>query len=149
MKAHENQYRHDGIIPYITHPESVYNLLKEIGIENNNTLCAAWLHDTIEDCELTKEYIEYEFNSNIANLVAQLTKNCGREKYLERIKEADYDVQIIKLADIVHNCSTLNEAMPKKIKHKVEDCKELYFELSEKICPKFHYKLQKYLEPWL
>ena len=147
-KAHENQYRDEGSL-YITHPEAVYNLLKETGIEDTDTLCAAWLHDTIEDCKLTKEYIEYEFNSNIAGMVSQLTRDCSREEYRKRIKESEYDIQIIKLADVVHNCSTLNESMPEKIRHKVEDCKSLYFKLSENICPKFYCKLQKYLEPWL
>ena len=147
---HKGQLRNDRVTPYITHPEAVYNLLKEIGIEEEDTLCSAWLHDTIEDCGITKEEIESEFNQNIARIVQMLTRNEGREEYKKRIENADYPVQIIKLADMVHNCATLSSNLPEEtIRRKVEEGISFYIPLAEKVCPKFSSMLVKHLQPWL
>jgi len=145
-RKHEGQLRKDGKTPYINHCVGVVELLKEEGITNEDILCAAWLHDTIEDCGVTKDTLEREFNPNIAIIVSQLTRDVDRETYNERIRNSDYQVQIVKLADTVHNCSELGDYLPKDtIKRKVEDCEILYLELAKGFCPNFHNKLCKYL----
>jgi (p)ppGpp synthase/HD superfamily hydrolase len=147
-KEHKEQYRKDKKTPYIKHPEEVVKLLKEIGIKNQDIICAAWLHDTIEDCGLTKKFIEKEFNPNIARIVKALTRDVSREEYKKRIKNSDFSVQIIKLADTVHNCKTLHKLLPKKtIKRKIKDCKSLYIPLAKKIEPRFYKLIIKYLKP--
>ncbi len=141
-KIHTGQYRKDGKTPYIKHCEAIVSLLKEIEIKNEDILAAAWLHDTVEDCKVTIKQIEQEFNSEIARIVKSLTRNANRQDYKERVRNADYAIQIIKLADTVHNCSELNLNLPEKtIKRKVEDCKELYFLLAKEICTLFYEKL--------
>jgi len=150
-EAHKGQYRMDGKTPYIEHPKAVVGLLEGVDIQNESTLAAAWLHDCIEDCGLTREYLEKEFGASVASTVQQLTKDVGREEYNERIMHANYDVQIIKLADTVHNCSNLSEPyIPEKTRtNKVRDCKLFYLALASKICPEFHDMLIGYVGKWL
>lgn len=150
IKCHDGQFRKDGITPYIKHAEAVVNLLKEIGIKDENIICAAWLHDVIEDSNISKEEIAKEMNNKVADTVQKLTRDIDREDYKKRIQNASYEVQIIKLADMVHNCSELFDYLPEKtIKRKVEDCKELYLNLAKIICPKFYSLLKKYIKPWV
>lgn len=150
-EAHKTQCRKDGVTPYIVHPEAVANLLKSIGIEDDNILCAAWLHDVVEDCDLTIDFIEKEFNPEIARLVKALTRDrdFSKELYKNRIANSDFAVQIIKLADVVHNCKTLGKFLPKKtIRRFVEESDSLYFSLAKKWSNTLHRKLSRYIEPW-
>jgi GTP pyrophosphokinase len=139
-KAHQFQFRKDGVTPAICHPRNVANYLKQIGINNENTLAAARLHDTVEDCNLTIGYIKKEFNPHVAYLVEKLTKNGDREEYKNTIRNSDYEVQIIKLADILDNCSHLDDpCLPKDlVERKINDCKSLYLPMAERICPTFY-----------
>lgn len=54
-RKHASQRRKNGDIPYINHPIEVANILAQAGITDYNVLCAALLHDTIEDTETTPE----------------------------------------------------------------------------------------------
>jgi len=147
--CHKGQYRKDGETHYITHPEAVVEILKLIGVNDKDILCSAWLHDVLEDCDITKEEITNEINEHVAEIVSQLTRDVDRDEYKERIKKAEYAVQIIKLADTVHNCSQLNDSIAEKtIKNKVKDVKAFYLDLAEKICPRFKELFLKYLKPW-
>lgn len=152
-RAHEGQTRKVGNVPYIVHPEAVYRLLVEVGIQDENILAAAWLHDTIEDCGYTREFIEAEFNPDIAMIVQALSREgSSREKradYNEAIKNADFAVQIVKLADTIHNCQTLDESLKQStIQHKVDDCDSVYLDLAREICPRFHELLEACIGPW-
>lgn len=70
--AHYGQSRDDGE-PYISHPARVVNTLKEMGVEDADLLCAAWLHDVIEDTEWSYDDIREIFNRTIADIVRELT----------------------------------------------------------------------------
>lgn len=147
IEAHKGQFRIiDGITPYVNHPIEVVNLLKNID-SNSDVLCAGYLHDVIEDCGITKELLEKEFNPNIARIVSALTRDVNREEYKKRIKNSDYQIQIVKLADMVDNCKDLYSGLPKKkITRKVNDCNDFYFSLAQKICPEFYELLKKYIK---
>jgi len=148
-EAHKGQYRKDGVTPFITHPEGVVDILKSIGIRNPITLSCGWIHDTKEDCGLKTDFIRRELGSEVAECVDILTRDVSREEYKERISSAKYRDKIIKLADVVHNCSTLNANLPEKtIRHKVEDSESFYIPLASKICPEFHHLLVDYIKPW-
>lgn len=72
--AHEGQTRSDKKTPYISHPERVANILRyDHGILNDEILAIAWLHDTIEDCDVAKDDIEKFFGIGIARSVMQLS----------------------------------------------------------------------------
>ncbi|MFX0099799.1 MAG: HD domain-containing protein [Candidatus Hodarchaeota archaeon] len=153
-RAHEGQTRKVGGIPYITHPEAVYKLLVDVGIKDEDILAAAWLHDTIEDCDFKREQIEREFNANVARIVQALSRDGkSREKraeYNETIKNSDFAVQIVKLADTIHNCQTLDEKLKRiTIQRKVDDCESVFLDLAREICPKFHELLEACIKPWL
>src|SRR3989338_3466728 len=148
-QIHQGQIRKDGKTPYIEHPKEVARLLEGIGITDSDIICAAWLHDTIEKGNITQEFIEKEFNLEVARIVQVLSRNVSREEYNKRIKNADYAVKIVKLADTIHNCSTLHNKMPEKaIQNKLNDCKEIYLDVAREICPEFYNTLLESIKPW-
>ena len=133
-QAHIKQFRKSGE-PYITHPITVASILSELHFDIN-TLCAAILHDTIEDTEITEKDISKKFNKTIAYLVQAVTK-LDKLKF-RNLKEAqaesfvkmlfamadDVRVIIIKLADRLHNMRTINamsEASRKRIARETLD----------------------------
>ncbi len=71
-KAHENQTYGDQ--PFVYHPLQVYEVITLLKPADVNLRVAALLHDTIEDTETTKEQIEKEFNSDVAELVSEVSK---------------------------------------------------------------------------
>lgn len=114
---HDGQYRESGEA-YITHPLYVAYILSEMHADTA-TICAALLHDTLEDTNTTKEEIAEEFNKEIANLVDGVTKisklnfstkNDQNEANIRKIITGittDVRIIIIKLADRLHNMMTL------------------------------------------
>ena len=70
---HRNQVRNSGE-PYIIHPLSVASILANMHADSD-TLCAALLHDTLEDTTLSREEIKEQFNADVLNLVEGVTKN--------------------------------------------------------------------------
>ena len=117
FEHHFGQKRHTGE-DYIVHPLNVAYILAEINADYQ-TISAALLHDTIEDCNVTKEELEKEFSPEIANLVDGVTKInklnfkgddeallANHRKILVGLTE-DVRVIIIKLADRLHNMRTL------------------------------------------
>ena len=66
---HRGQKRESGE-PYINHPLYVaYILLNELNLHNASSIAAALLHDTIEDCGITEEFLITHFNHDVASLV--------------------------------------------------------------------------------
>lgn len=60
--AHDRQFRKYGIRPYIYHPAKVAEYLFSNGFDDENLLCATWLHDTVEDCpNVTYNILEEKF----------------------------------------------------------------------------------------
>jgi len=122
-KAHAGQKRKSGE-PYIIHPLAVANTLIEWGMDIDSVL-AGVLHDTVEDTDVTSEQIEAQFGKDVSFLVDGVTKisqaRAGMQdlqEYLPQTKDnlsklliavgQDVRVIIIKLADRLHNMSTLN-----------------------------------------
>jgi len=112
-KKHSGMMRKDGTTPYSKHLEGVVNRLKSLGVVDPEILCAGWLHDTIEDTDVTFDDLYEQFGSKVAVLVSTLSKNMSltrkqREKeYVKQLKEASSDAKLIKLCDISANLSDL------------------------------------------
>ena len=114
---HEGQYRKTGEA-YIIHPLNVAAILTEIKADYE-TICAAILHDTIEDTDVTLDDLEKGFGRTVRNLVDGVTKinklDLGGEKEAEIATQRkilvgmteDVRVIILKLADRLHNLRTL------------------------------------------
>jgi GTP pyrophosphokinase len=110
---HQGQTRLSGD-PYITHPLAVATILAELGADDE-MLCAAMLHDTIEDTPCTLAALSFEFGAEVAALVAgtaaldQLKGSRGRKlaQVMAAAKSADSRVLAIKVADRLHNMRTV------------------------------------------
>ena len=137
---HEGQKRQSGE-PYITHPLNVAYILSEMHADRD-TICAALLHDTLEDCDITKEDIAELFNKDIANLVDGVTKIskmnfsskaeqnlANTRKIITGITE-DVRIIIIKLADRLHNMRTLGFKSEFKRKENSLETMEIFVPLA-------------------
>jgi len=137
---HHGQLRQSGE-PYITHPLNVAYILTEM-YADRDTICAALLHDTLEDTNVTKEDIAHDFNQNIANLVDGVTKlakmnfsskqdqnYANTRKIVTGITE-DVRIIIIKLADRLHNMRTLQFKSEFKQKENAIETMEIFVPLA-------------------
>ena len=79
-EKHDGQLRKDNVTPYITHPIAVVKLLRDIGISDSDIIASGYLHDVVEDCAVSIETIDREFNSEVARIVGVLT----RTEYVSR-----------------------------------------------------------------
>lgn len=89
-------------LPYFLH--CLY-VMQNCKAADENTLCIALGHDLIEDTDVTHEYLEKEFNSNIADGIRVLSlvdKNMSYEEYIEKVAEYS-QLRPIKMADLEHN----------------------------------------------
>ncbi|MBR2353455.1 MAG: bifunctional (p)ppGpp synthetase/guanosine-3',5'-bis(diphosphate) 3'-pyrophosphohydrolase, partial [Clostridia bacterium] len=117
---HEGQFRVSGD-PYISHPLAVAEIVIGLGLDTNS-ICAALLHDTVEDCsdKTNLKEIETKFGKEVALLVDGLTKLVDlniedkEEAHIENIRKMllamskDVRVIFIKLCDRLHNMRTLS-----------------------------------------
>ncbi len=118
-KLHEGQYRYSGE-EYISHPVAVAEIVASLELDTDS-LCAALLHDTLEDCgsKVSLEEIKREFGDDVASLVDGLTKlvqipiEDKEEQHIENLRKMflamskDVRVIFIKLCDRLHNMRTL------------------------------------------
>lgn len=124
-EAHKGVRRRSGE-PYILHPIAVAKIvISELGL-GSTSICAAFLHDVVEDTEYTKEDIEANFGSKIASIVEGLTKISGgifgdkasiqAENFRKLLLSMSTDVRVvlIKMADRLHNMRTLDSMRPEK-----------------------------------
>lgn len=124
-EAHKGVRRRSGE-PYIMHPIAVARIAsKEIGL-GSTSICAALLHDVVEDTDYTVEDIEQHFGSKIAQLVDGLTKISGgifgdkasvqAENFRKLLLTMSEDIRVvlIKMADRLHNMRTLGSMAPNK-----------------------------------
>lgn len=105
IKAHKNQFRRDGVTPYISHVEQVVsNIRKRGGSDEERTV--AWLHDVIEDTDVTIDYLREQFPQKIVDAVIALTHQKG-ESYESAILRAKANpiARNVKIADNLANLS--------------------------------------------
>lgn len=124
-EAHKGVRRRSGE-PYIMHPIAVARIVsREIGL-GSTSICAALLHDVVEDTDYTVEDIEQHFGPKIAQLVEGLTKISGgifgdkasvqAENFRKLLLTMSEDIRVvlIKMADRLHNMRTLGSMAPNK-----------------------------------
>ncbi|MEV5754283.1 bifunctional (p)ppGpp synthetase/guanosine-3',5'-bis(diphosphate) 3'-pyrophosphohydrolase [Actinoallomurus sp. NPDC052308] len=138
---HRHQKRKSGD-PYITHPLAVATILAELGM-NTETLCAALLHDTVEDTNYTLDQLRSDFGDVIAALVDGVTKldkvKYGEAAEAETVRKMvvamsrDIRVLVIKLSDRLHNMRTLRYLPRPKQERKARETLEIFAPLAHRL----------------
>ena len=162
-QAHLGQIRNSGE-PYITHPIAVATQCAEWKLDAQ-ALMAALLHDSMEDCGVTKTELIERFGSPVAELVDGLTKldklhfNTREENQAESFRKMllamarDVRVILIKLADRTHNMRTLSEAPREKWFRIASETLDIYAPIAYRLGLNLTYReLQnlafRHLRPW-
>jgi GTP diphosphokinase / guanosine-3',5'-bis(diphosphate) 3'-diphosphatase len=138
---HAGQKRLSGD-PYITHPLAVATILAELGM-NHETICAALLHDTVEDTAYKLAELRREFGDDVAALVDGVTKldkvKYGEAAAAETVRKMvvamarDIRVLVIKLADRLHNMRTLRYLPRDKQERKAREVLEIFAPLAHRL----------------
>ncbi len=161
-ELHKGQYRASGE-PYIAHPIAVAGLLRDLG-GSSVMIAAGFLHDVVEDTEITVEEIETRFGVEVRRLVEGVTKlskfnfSSKRERQAENFRRmflamaADIRVIVVKLADRLHNMRTLEHLAPEKQRRISLETREIFAPLANRLgIGRFKWELEdlsfKYLEP--
>lgn len=135
--AHSGVFRESGE-PYIIHPLHVAQNLLNMEVYDTDTLCAALLHDVVEDTDITLGDIEENLNKQTAELVDGVTK-IRRMNFSTKQEQAeansrkiinglarDMRIILIKLADRLHNMQTLEYKIPKKQRENAIETMEIF-----------------------
>jgi GTP diphosphokinase / guanosine-3',5'-bis(diphosphate) 3'-diphosphatase len=144
-KAHEGQERKSGG-PYILHPLRAAQHL--LALEDDRVdvaaMCAALLHDALEDTDMSASQIESRFGRDVTSLVQTLTKKKPADKtrkeqdeeyfkQLVRYERSDPRVALIKLADIYDNAQTISVHSSQRKKQRVKNLEEFYAPLAQRL----------------
>lgn len=137
-EKHRNQRRKDAkASPYINHPIALADVLANEGnITDIETLCAAVLHDTIEDTDATVEELKEIFGQKITAIVLELTDDKSLPKSVRKQKQIEHapccmrEAKLVKLADKICNLRDILSAPP--VKWSTER-KNAYFKWAEDV----------------
>jgi len=165
-QLHRGQYCKSGK-PYITHPIAVAGLLRDLG-GSSTIIAAGFLHDVVEDTEVTPEEIEARFGFEVRNLVEAVTKlskynffnfYSKTERQAENFRRMflamakDIRVIVVKLAERLHNMQTLEYLNPQQQQRIALETREIFAPLANCLgIERFKWELEdlcfKYLEPY-
>ena len=162
MAAHGTQLRKDGT-EFVSHPLAAAEIVAEIGMDEDS-LCAALLHDCIEDTGATFEEIEKLFGRDVATIVDGVTKltrvtyTSKEEEQMENLRKMlfamaqDIRVILIKLADRLHNMRTLEYLAEEKQRETALETMEMYAPIAHRLgMQKIKWELEdlsiQYLDP--
>ena len=120
-RKHSTQRRKDhDASPYINHPISLISILAvETGIHDGDVLCAALLHDTIEDTDTTRTELERHFGEKIAAIVGEVTDDKMLPKHERKQLQVDHAhalgraAGLVKLADKIANLRDMSDNPPR------------------------------------
>ena len=119
-RAHTGQRRKgEPGEPYINHPIRVAEILTEAGVTDVVALCAALLHDTVEDTEATPAVLQRVFGPEVAGVVAEVTdpthlpKLDQKRLQVERAKQLSPRARLVRLADKIANVDDIHRAPPR------------------------------------
>ena len=137
--CHHGQFRRSGD-PYVTHPVSVATILAGLGADDL-TLCAAILHDTVEDSPYTLTALSREFGPDVAAMVAggmaldSIKWRGGRqvERVIAAVESADTRVVAVKLTDRLHNMQTIRFLPQAKQLRKARESLDVFVPVAEQL----------------
>ena len=142
-RKHGSQRRDSGE-PYITHPIAVANILLDLGMDSSS-VCAALLHDVLEDTQTSDDELKNLFGTQIYELVLGVTKlkkmslNSKEQEQAENFRRMffamakDIRVLIIKLADRLHNMRTVDALSEARQVALANETLEIYSRLASRL----------------
>ncbi len=142
-EMHKGQLRKSGE-PYFTHPVHVAHIIADLELDPQS-VCAALLHDVIEDTDVTYEDVAREYGESVAMLVDGVTKlgkiptTSKEEQQIENLRKMffamtkDIRVIVIKLADRLHNIQTLRYMSEQKQREIARETLEVYAPLAHRL----------------
>ncbi len=153
FRAHEGQKRMSGE-PFIIHPIETAKIVSDLELDTP-TVCAALLHDVVEDCNIPIREIEKEFGSEVALIVDGVTKLTSitirqedskpesrlakEEEHFENLRRIfvamakDIRVILVKLADRLHNLRTLCNLSPERQRFIAKETLEIFTPLAHRL----------------
>ncbi len=161
-ELHQGQYRKSGE-PYICHPVAVAGLLRDLG-GSSAMIAAGFLHDVVEDTDITIEQIEEHFGPEVRQLVEGVTKlskfnfKSKTESQAENFRRMflamaqDIRVIVVKLADRLHNMRTLQFMSEESRRSNAQETRDIFAPLANRLgIWQIKWELEdlafKYLEP--
>ena len=137
-EKHRNQRRKDAdASPYINHPLALANVLaNEGGVSDATVLCAAVLHDTIEDTETTENELTTTFGSHVSSVVLEVTDDKSLEKHVRKQRQIEHaphistEAKLVKLADKICNLRDILASPPANWS---TERKQAYFDWASKV----------------
>jgi GTP diphosphokinase / guanosine-3',5'-bis(diphosphate) 3'-diphosphatase len=161
-QLHQGQVRASGE-PYIAHPVAVAGLLRDLG-GSAAMIAAGFLHDVVEDTDITSEDLEAAFGTEVRELVEGVTKlstfnfSTKTERQAENFRRMfmamakDIRVIVVKLADRLHNMRTLEHLADEKRRRIAQETRDVFAPLANRLgIWRFKWELEdlsfKYLEP--
>ena len=141
--AHEGQERRDGS-KYITHPIAVANILLDLKMDTDS-ICAALMHDVLEDCDVNKKDLIKLFGDDVAEIVDGVSKlsnldiNNRSERDANNLQKMmlaiskDVRVVLVKICDRLHNMRTIEHLPRSKQLEKSKETIQLYGPLALRI----------------
>lgn len=142
-QKHEGQKRKSGE-PYFTHPVAVANIIAEMKLDSAS-VCAALLHDVVEDTDVTTKQMEEIFGEEVSFLVDGVTKlgkinfTCKEDQQAESFRKMlvamarDIRVLLVKLADRLDNMRTLEHMKPEAQARIAQETLEIYAPLAGRL----------------
>lgn len=133
-EAHDGKFRKTGE-DFITHPVAVAQILSEF-CNDTASICAALLHDVVEDTDISLDEIEKRFGKETRYLVDGVTKLQTKDLTVKKVLDygrKDRRVIYLKFADKLHNLETLHVHSPDKQKEIVQELKRLYIPEARRI----------------
>ena len=119
-KHRDQRRKNKGASPYINHPISIADILcNEAHVTDMNIICAALLHDTVEDTQTTEDELILEFGLDITGIVMEVTDDRSKTKQVRKQLQVEHaahispEAQIIKLADKISNLRDIANDPPK------------------------------------
>ena len=141
--AHEGQLRRDGS-KYITHPVAVSNILLDLKMDPDS-ICAALMHDVLEDCDVNKNNLKKLFGESVAEIVDGVSKlgkldissksdrDANNLQKMMLAMSKDVRVVLVKICDRLHNMRTIEHLPRSKQIKKSKETIELYGPLALRI----------------
>ena len=112
-KAHQGQVRKASDVPYISHPYMVGMMLAKAGCQDE-VVAAGILHDTVEDTDLTLDYVRERFGDRVAFIVEGCSEPDKSATWEERkrhtldyLRTAPWEIRLVSCADKLHNARTI------------------------------------------